>query len=182
MFTAKLFLSAILLLLFLVTVTTHAQTLDTSFLEVRYQFTHLRDTTQLDKLYKETFVLQIGRQYSSYGSGDIAEADSARKAMIKNAMENAENGGSINMDGRNIKNATKGLLIKNYATHLFTGVVPSFGSDYIIEASQPNLDWQVTGETKKVKGFICQKASTNFKGRNYVYAVWFGWGFCCKKR
>jgi GLPGLI family protein len=33
------------------------------------------------------------------------------------------------------------------------------------------MDWKITSESKQVEGYSCQKASTHYRGRNYI--AWF---------
>ena len=41
---------------------------------------------------------------------------------------------------------------------------------YIKEAT-PKMDWKIEKETKKIGSFVCKKATTKFRGRNYT--AWF---------
>lgn len=56
--------------------------------------------------------------------------------------------------------ATKELSM----TQFFTNVGVGYKEDIA-------LPWQLTGETKKVKGYLCQKATVTYEGRNYE--AWF---------
>ncbi|KAB8155346.1 GLPGLI family protein [Kordia sp. TARA_039_SRF] len=56
--------------------------------------------------------------------------------------------------------------------------------DYIIKEKTPTIDWKLTNETKKIANFNVQKATANFRGRNYIawystdYPIKFGpWKF-----
>ncbi len=56
--------------------------------------------------------------------------------------------------------ATKELSM----TQFFTNVGVGYKEDIA-------LPWQLTGETKKVKGYLCQKATVTYEGRSYE--AWF---------
>ena len=44
-------------------------------------------------------------------------------------------------------------------------------NSYLIKEEIPNIDWKITGETKKLSGYTVTKATTSFRGRDYT--VWF---------
>jgi GLPGLI family protein len=45
------------------------------------------------------------------------------------------------------------------------------GHEYLLKDKKPIIDWKITDSTKKIGHFICTKATTHFRGRNYI--VWF---------
>lgn len=42
---------------------------------------------------------------------------------------------------------------------------------YMWEREKPNFDWKVTSDTATVQGYLCQKATTHYGGRDFV--AWF---------
>jgi len=46
-----------------------------------------------------------------------------------------------------------------------------YGKYVYIKEPNPKINWKIEKETKKIGNFTCQKASANFRGRNYI--VWF---------
>jgi len=42
---------------------------------------------------------------------------------------------------------------------------------YMIEESFPKIDWTITSDTTKVSNYVCYKATTHFRGRDYT--AWF---------
>ena len=43
--------------------------------------------------------------------------------------------------------------------------------DYLIQGSLPAIDWTISSDTATFGGLHCQKATSHFKGRDYI--VWF---------
>ena len=41
----------------------------------------------------------------------------------------------------------------------------------VAQEDQSNINWEISDETKKVGDFLCQKATTSFKGNHYI--AWF---------
>lgn len=46
-----------------------------------------------------------------------------------------------------------------------------YGEQVYVKEITPKMNWKIEKETKKIGSFICTKATTNFRGRNYT--AWF---------
>lgn len=141
-------------------------------LAVYYNFTHMRDTTMPDKLYKENMQLLISTNVSKYFSSDKAEADSLRKAQIEGMLKKAEQEGVMpNLDMRTMKQATAEIIFKeNNKPNV--DIQREFNKvNYLFEDLGTVINWKIEEETKKIYDLNCQKAIGNFRGR--TYEVWF---------
>ncbi|WP_299217898.1 GLPGLI family protein [uncultured Aquimarina sp.] len=89
--------------------------------------------------------------------------------------DNRESGMTYSEDGTplsNVINDDLGLFMYSNEYFVYTRIpypLSRKGTSYKYKAN--TMNWELTGETKKVGSFICQKASLDFHGRKYQ--VWF---------
>jgi GLPGLI family protein len=154
-------------LLIAIAVSASAQT-DTAQVLVHYKFTHIRDTTNRDHPYTENMGLYIGRKSSAYRSYDnILEQAEAKKAM-EVALANSPDGNV------NIRRNRRGSAAEYYEfpnEKKLARKEPLVMDTYLIDGVMPAIDWKISSDTATFGGLHCQKATTNFKGRNYT--AWF---------
>jgi GLPGLI family protein len=161
--TCTLFISIVCLQSF-------GQAPDTLRAKVTYAFSHIQDTTQKDKPFKEQMVLLLGQNSSVYFSLDKAKEDEQRKLDIAQQVKNAVPGNmSINVKSGNKK-------LNGSELYLFTKKKQSFSkqrmvNNYLIAEPFPVMNWKISNDTLNISGLACQKATTEFKGRNYT--AWF---------
>lgn len=158
-----------LFLIALIFTTCQAQT-DTSLLSVKYRFLHIKDTTKPEILYTENMQLFIGANSSMYKSADKEILDSIREIKINEQIKSQSGGVNFSIDMSNIKSADATIYYKNELTKTLS-ILHNLGQKYLIESSQPAINWTITSETKDIQNYTCQKATTVFKGRNFV--AWF---------
>lgn len=61
---------------------------------------------------------------------------------------------------------------RNFATGtLYSRVLHISESSFIVKENIPDIEWEILTEHKIINNFNCQKAITNFRGREYT--VWF---------
>lgn len=145
-----------------------AQEKDKALAQAKYAFIHINDTNQKDIPYKEDMLLLIGQRatiYKSYTS-ILAKEDTERQFA-------AQKGNSDILIHRN----TGGKEASNASLYHFPLESKYLRTDniastyYLIEEKYPRLAWTISEETKEIGGYPCQKATTQFAGRNYT--VWF---------
>lgn len=145
-----------------------AQKADTAEAIVHYKFTHVRDTANRDKPLNENMLLMIGRNASAYKSYDRKLRE---EQMRKSVMEQVSMGtGNIRV---NSGGQTLGPNIDYYQFpnegKLF--ITERLFNSYIVEQPMPALQWKISTDTASFSGLSCQKATTHFKGRDYI--AWF---------
>ncbi|MCY1529543.1 GLPGLI family protein [compost metagenome] len=151
---------------------TYAQSADKALARVQYSFSHIQDTTQKDKPYIENMLLVIGRNASVYTSFD---AINQAREMKKNLMEQIKNqSGSNNMSIRIDKTGLKPTTALDYfyfAKENKFYTKERVYNNYLVEETAPKIDWKITKDTASFSGVLCQKATTYFKGRNWI--AWY---------
>ena len=153
-----------------------AQPKDTAILEVKYKFSHIYDTTKPDQPVVETMRLFVGRNSSKYESYEYFYEDS---------LEFSSRGEVITPDGSieiAPRYSSKIKLNKNPNTlYVFRNPSKSLNKfrfmkevEFLYEANMANISWEISADTKLIKGIACQKAKGWCKGR--LYEAWFAFG------
>ncbi len=160
------------LLALLITNTSWAQNPDQALTKVSYSFTHIQDTTQKDRPYKENMLLLVGKNASVYTSYDKINQILARKKQIEEQVKNQT--GSTNMSISIKSTASTPTSAVDY--FYFAKENKFFTKErvfnyYIVEEPATKINWKITKDTTSFSGIHCQKALTTFKGRNWT--AWY---------
>jgi len=163
----KLFVSALLLCIFYSFSYKNKKMTNASSGVAIYHFFHIRDTTNIGRIWEEDFQLAFNTQRSLYTSYTKQMQDSILKSKIEAAASMGSN--QVNM----------GLLIPSTAENIFTSAnektvyVNKFFSEnnYLIKEVMEKINWKIEKETKKLLGYTCQMATGICKGRKYT--AWF---------
>lgn len=147
-----------------------AQKADTLRAKATYGFIHIENTDQPDKPYTEQMVLLLGNNASVYVSMDKIRIDEKRKADLQQQLKNATPGNmNINLStgpGRHIRDE-----IYQFANEKKLITNKRLINSYLIEEELPQISWNISEDTSTISGLKCQKATTHFKGRDYI--AWF---------
>ncbi|HLT49681.1 MAG TPA: GLPGLI family protein [Aequorivita sp.] len=124
---------------------------------VRYVHVENLATTQISN-YEMTFdnVQSFSKEVNVESSGNIAEEITSGNSLTKNTEI-----------GR--KNNTPRYFYNNKSNFYFKDVF--FDEAMVVIEDQHTWDWKIDNETKKIGLFTAQKATVNFRGRDYV--AWF---------
>ncbi|MGI4727324.1 MAG: GLPGLI family protein, partial [Janthinobacterium lividum] len=146
-----------------------AQKPDQAVALVKYNFSHLRDTTNRTTIYTENMELLIGKNASVYRSEDQRLHDAKMKKLI---AETANSGttGMINFAGIG---GPRGSATKIYQYQAEKKLIrqEKIINIYLLDEALPVINWKITSDTTSFGSLHCQKATTTFKGRNYE--AWF---------
>lgn len=146
-----------------------AQKPDQAVALVKYNFSHLRDTTNRATIYTENMELLIGKNASVYRSEDQRLHDAKMKKLI---AETANSGttGMINFAGIG---SPRGSVTKIYQFQADKKLIrqEKIINIYLLDEALPVINWKITLDTASFGSLHCQKATTFFKGRNYE--AWF---------
>jgi GLPGLI family protein len=128
----------------------------------KYKLTHHYDTLNYDNVQYENYISIIYANEIVFKSLDKELQDSAimlnyRKTGVMAPVNNEKYNDEI-------------LFLNFEKKEMFTTSSKLIG-DYLIERTFPSVSWNLNSEKKLIIGYKCQKATTNFKGRNYI--AWF---------
>lgn len=133
--------------------------------KVHYQFKHMNDSTERSKFLQDEVVVYLGTTssyYTSYSSSRLQEQLSAQMS-------------SPTFDGNLVIRSNSSPIKESYLID-FEGeklrkVKKVGSSDFLLQDEFPNMDWTIYEESKDIGGYLCQKATTTFRGRDYE--AWF---------
>ncbi|MDR3713120.1 MAG: GLPGLI family protein [Puia sp.] len=138
--------------------------------KVFYDLVYLKYKSLPDNLYKEEFILELGKTTSMFISYSYILRDSARqKAVEAQANQIPLDQPLINLLSANVSNdqfytlsnpSNQVIQIQHIAT-----------STYLIADTVGAIQWKVLDSTRDIQGYLCQKASGESHGRNYT--AWF---------
>lgn len=131
---------------------------------VYYEFVYLNDTTQRNKHHEEEMVLYIGKDASLY----VSNAGKQLNEQIAKQAEDPAFDGNITVVGRG---ATNESYYMHPTSRVCKEIYKLAGEQYLLDEVYPEINWKISHETKEVGGYVCQRADTHFKGRDYT--VWF---------
>jgi len=148
---------------------------DSGYFRVLYAMNavDINDTKTYDDLQR----LEIGLNSSKYYSYFVFSNDSLAKVEAK---KNSFSGGAPTMAGGKWgKNGYKWSLLiwsffyKDFSKHSLSeqALMPWGVSSYDYTEEMPVQDWILEDDTLKVCGYLCQKATCHFRGREFV--AWF---------
>lgn len=128
-----------------------------------YQFKHQKDTSQPNRFHQEEMMLHFSSSSSLYKSYTWYKDDSASTAGIYQG-----------------KTELPVIKLSKYSFESWYTVFdkkelyrfqPFIYDTMAIKTEYPVIEWQLQTEQKKISGFLANKATGYFKGRNYE--VWY---------
>nr|WP_294793936.1 GLPGLI family protein [uncultured Mucilaginibacter sp.] len=148
-------------------ITVYAQQSYQTLIKVQYNFIHVQDTTERDKPYTETMMLLAGKEASVYTSFDRIE-----QGVIINLkwMEERKNG-IFNSTSTGLKSVSFGYFYLFPQQHKFINYEQTRALNYLVEGEIEKIDWKILKDTLNFSGLRAQKATTTYKGRNWI--AWF---------
>lgn len=165
----KTFLSLILLY-FCCAGIANAQKEEKAIAQVKYRLIHVRDTNDRQRPYTEELVLLIGKNASAYSSMDAQRQEKLRSKELQDQIKKSANPNSLDL----VLTGSSPVTYSEYFQFLSTRklfIRYKLNNNYLTEERLPQLNWKMSNETMNIDGLDCQKASTRFKGRDYI--AWF---------
>jgi GLPGLI family protein len=149
-----------------------AQNPDKALTRVSYNFTHIQDTTQKDRPYKENMLLLVGKNASVYTSYDKINQSLARKKQIEEQMKNQAGSANVSITVKSVASTpTSSIDYFYFAKENKFFTKERVFNYYLVEEPTTKINWKITKDTTSFSGIHCQKATTTFKGRNWT--AWY---------
>ena len=127
--------------------------------KVTYELTFRPDSTDLNSQ-SEHMILFLGDELSVYSS------------RAKTQNHSPKINGFKGQTSSNALTAFHDVIIKQEGKIYNTKQIPKIPGDHFYYVEENNgLDWKMSSETKIIKGYKTQKATTSFAGRDYI--AWF---------
>jgi len=140
--------------------------IDSAKLKFTYDFTYKTSLNEIENDNDNGFlvdkqILLVGKNASKYYSQYYFDyCDGEMKQIVKESMPKAACGFEV------FKNypVNKVTVTEQAGSHLY-------GGNYIYNEDKHEFKWNIDKDTTSILGYTCQKATTTFRGRNYI--AWF---------
>jgi GLPGLI family protein len=141
-----------------------AEMIDSMIYEITYSVDIVNDPQEPKKLEHDVQILQIGTQLSKTYSKLLYLADSTATALGKKGAKKIPIFQGL---------VSPVIIYKNFPNGKYTTVYRTFFDAPILEYEEniPEITWNLQTEKKTLLGYVCQRATTIFRGRNYE--AWF---------
>jgi GLPGLI family protein len=136
-----------------------------AFACVKYEFKHIYDTIQPNSPDVKEMLLFIGKNSCKYVDDRIYNSVTPIATVASN-NQYSEVSERINA----LNNQSLGIY-KQYGNSTISIVDLVVDNISLVEEEIPTIQWKLNKETKEIKGFKCQKAIGDCKGR--TYEAWF---------
>lgn len=143
-------------------ISSYAQSTEVVIAKANYKLTHRYDTSNFNRTNTENFILNLGSNSAHYKSYDRQLQDSVMLMSFK------KQGSMSPPAGRRYDEEE---IYSYYSEKKMFTVTKKVLGNFIVEKSFPRINWKILPERKQLNGYVCQKATGEFHGRNYV--VWF---------
>lgn len=145
-------------------------------ISVTYNTKHIIDTIENYDISYQLF-LYANTQMSYCASNNVFYNDSilltdAAKSFSLNNITDFNSYISQVPKPKNIKSSEAYKIYKIYSTHIINEekIFP-IGEHFCIKDTLGNINWKIENNKKKIQNYLCQKATANYKGRNWI--AWF---------
>ena len=148
----------------------HLIKLDAAKLVVKYELNYVEDTNNIQHVGRETMILLIGDEISSFQSlSSFMYYQVGRKKREEGSLNAWIESGSF----MQYKSQFTYCLYKNYPYGKITTLddLPLSDSRFLYEEDMEQFVWEVFDEIAEIDGYVCQKAKCDFGGR--TWEAWF---------
>lgn len=154
-------------LAFWTTMTFFGQEKFSTTFEVQYNLIFHPDTLRPDRTSEELFYLYTGREY-----GIFMNFNEANQELIREDMERQLRANPSHYENKISRHTDFNMsMYKNLHTGEVRTVWSFIYRDYLFDEPAKPTPWEIVDETQELNGYLAQKATTHFAGRDYI--AWF---------
>ncbi len=135
--------------------------------KIHYDFKHINDTTHKEFPKQDFVVSYLGKHsyyYTSYSDDIVKKQIEDQKALSSYA-------GQLTLKLTTTPILTHYLIYSDQQKTVKLEGISSTFDIFTLDDSYESQNWTLQDEQQEIGGYKCQKATTRFKGRNYV--AWF---------
>ncbi len=152
----------LLLILLILGQTGTAQKLNDKFeYKVTYKLTYQLDSTALEESLSEYMILYTGEKLSKFSS---RAKNMETSYVVKGNSGHTSQAALTKFHYEILKESNTGNIY-------YTLKIPKMDDRFYYIEKMDQFEWEILPETKKIKDFEVQKATTSFAGRDYI--AWF---------
>jgi GLPGLI family protein len=138
--------------------------LDSAYIKCAYQLTYLRDSLKTNSSLTDSQMLLLGKNVSKYYSQKKLDHNKWVAEELKRSPDGYTNFPDGVWSCELFKNNPQGKV-----TICDIGSV--LHGNFVYEEALPVWDWKITNENQTILSYNCRKATTSFRGRDYI--AWF---------
>ncbi|PKQ67446.1 MULTISPECIES: GLPGLI family protein [Raineya] len=129
------------------------------------------DTTKPTQISTDTMFLEFSKTRSVFYNPARRIADSVAYMQLQKSMATKSTFNFGGVAGSLRKNST--VIVHQYPNDkkLTFYTQNLIGKSFMYEEEYPLFQWQMSDETQTIKGYLCKKATTTFRGR--TWEVWY---------
>jgi len=145
--------------------------IDTSILQLRYNYSYIIDTSTKEMAYNEPMILEIGYKSSKYYNYYRKIGDSLLLIDLQSGKINITNAPSqIISNPGYYQKKNPSIIFQNFPNGYITEQTKLI-KDYEFSEIMEKQIWELLPDSYNILGYNCQKAKTFFRGRSYE--AWF---------
>ncbi|WP_312305762.1 GLPGLI family protein [Chryseobacterium sp.] len=138
--------------------------IDSSYQNIYYKLEFVKNPKK--KKLETTCVLQIGKNFSRF-----SDLNSLRKDSLMSDFSHLEKIGAKELNQTlNLPDQWKNVLVKDFSGNKVI-VQDRVNITYQYGENQPIIEWKLENEAKDILGYLCSKATTQYRGRKYT--AWY---------
>jgi len=143
----------------------NVELLDSAYLKCSYTLRFVQNAEKPENKKSEEMLLLVGKQMSHFFSYTEFQTDSLHATMTHEQIMASMQTGSYRFG------SFKYHLFKNYPSGKITTTDAIAMNNYRYEEPYEKPEWEILSDTMTILGYNAQKATTSFRGRDYV--AWF---------
>lgn len=130
-----------------------------SVMEFMYNYTYLRDTTDITSGKTDRMILQVDYGFAKFSSYRTMQIDSLIRVSTAD---------QVKANPQRYVGGETWSIYKNYPSGKYT-ITDRIATDwFLIEELAPMFEWSLTEDTKEILGYKCKSATCDFRGRKYI--------------
>lgn len=148
--------------------------LDSAQVRCIYELSFVADSNHPQSKQTDILHLLIGQKFTQFFSYLFFSADSSFNTDIKAGKITPNqliNDRQLQKKYTPSRSAAKYSLFINRLNNEIFVTDRIAANKYVYQENDKDMNWEIQNDTNTINGFICQKAISNFKGREYI--AWF---------
>jgi GLPGLI family protein len=148
------------------------EVIDTGVIRVFYELVSVLDPEKPESTNKDYMVLEIGEKgISRFYSDNRRRQDSILTELIQKNLSRIDISKALKDNGVSSGGGDQREVFKNYPSGKILVTDKIVMNEYLCEEGMNEIQWQIGTDTMTVLSYLCQKATTDFRGRHYE--AWF---------
>jgi len=138
---------------------------------VQYEMSFVQDISRPDDITEETMMLKVGERTSQFYSYTRFVTDSIMRVQMAQSSDGMIRRERTEGSGSSNSGQVSYQIYKNHPAGKVTTLERIGPNQFRCEETNVCPEWEISPDTVTMLNYLCYKATTRFKGRDYM--VWF---------